>query len=249
MFDIRKTLSRLSRVSRTRFEDDLLFDNDEAARTYLEEEGVLPLLLSGSAQEIPPVVRDLALLHRVVERKKPKVVLEFGIGFSTVVIAHALSARQKGSTTELPKLVCVDTSPEWIENARKKIPENLLPLVEIVHSDAEVLEINGQFCHAFKELPNIRPDLIYLDGPDPRAVQGTLRGLSFTMDDGTTRPPISADMLFYESTLRRGSIVVIDGRFSNVWFLKTISDGSGALKSIERTQSASWNCSNNRVAP
>jgi hypothetical protein len=202
------------------FEEGLLFNNEESARGYLEMQGVLPLLVSASQAELPPVLCDLAFLHRAVYKKRPKIVLEFGVGFSTLVMAHALKQRHKPSSAESSKIYSVDTSVEWIQNLKQKLPNDLATFVTITQSDAEILESNGQLCHAFQKLPNVRPDFIYLDGPDPRAVKGNVRGLEFTMNDGRTRPPVSADILFYETTLRRRSIIVVDGRLHNVWFLK-----------------------------
>jgi hypothetical protein len=202
------------------FEEGLLFDDEESARSYLETQGVLPLLVSGSQAEIPPVFSDLAFLHRAVNKKQPKIVLEFGVGFSTLVMAHALTQRRKPSSAEVSKIYAVDASVEWIQNVKQKLPDDLAKFVTITQSDAEILESNGQLCHAFQKLPNVRPDFIYLDGPDPRAVKGNVRGLEFTMNDGRTRPPVSADILFYETTLPRRSIIVVDGRLHNIWFLR-----------------------------
>jgi hypothetical protein len=202
------------------FEEGLLFDNEDSARSYLETQGVLPLLASGSQAEIPPVLRDLAFLHRAVCKKQPKVVLEFGVGFSTLVMAHALKQRHKPASAQFSMIYSVDTSVEWIQNLKQKLPDDLAAFVTISQSDVEILESNGQLCHAFQKLPNVRPDFIYLDGPDPRAVKGNVRGLEFTMHDDRTRPPVSADILFYETTLRRRSLVVVDGRLHNIWFLR-----------------------------
>ncbi|MFZ0851544.1 MAG: hypothetical protein WAO08_20330 [Hyphomicrobiaceae bacterium] len=202
------------------FEAGLLFNNEDSARGYLELQGVLPLLVSGSQAELPPVFCDLAFLHRAVSKKQPKIVLEFGVGFSTLVMAHALKQRHKPSSAEFSKIYSVDTSVEWIQNLKQKLPNDLATFVTMTQSDVEILESNGQLCHAFQKLPNVRPDFIYLDGPDPRAVKGNVRGLEFTMNDGRTRPPVSADILFYETTLRRRSIIVVDGRLHNVWFLR-----------------------------
>ena len=198
----------------------MLFNNEDSARGYLELQGVLPLLVSGSQAELPPVFCDLAFLHRAVSKKQPKIVLEFGVGFSTLVMAHALKQRHKPSSAEFWKIYSVDTSVEWIQNLKQKLPNDLATFVTMTQSDVEILESNGQLCHAFQKLPNVRPEFIYLDGPDPRAVKGNVRGLEFTMNDGRTRPPVSADILFYETTLRRRSIIVVDGRLHHVWFWK-----------------------------
>jgi Methyltransferase domain len=219
---LRGWLSRSAHGKRSSqlFENGLLFENEQSARSYLETQGVLPLLVSGSEAEIPAVLCDLAFLHRAVYKKQPKVILEFGVGFSTLVMAHALKQRHKPSSAEFSKIYSVDTSEEWIQNLKQKLPDDLTTFVTITQSDVEILEHNGQLCHAYQKLPNVRPDFIYLDGPDPRAVKGNVRGLEFTMNDGRTRPPVSADILFYETTIRRRSIIVVDGRLHNIWFLR-----------------------------
>ena len=156
-------------------EEGLLFDDEDTARSYLERKGALPLLITGSGAEIPPVLRDLAFLHKAVYKKQPKVVLEFGVGFSTLVMAHALKQRQKLPSEATSMIYSVDTSQEWIDNLKQKLPADLASLVTITQSDAEIMERNGQLCHVFQKLPNVRPDFIYLDGPDPRAVKGDIR--------------------------------------------------------------------------
>jgi hypothetical protein len=72
----------------------------------------------------------------------------------------------------------------------------------------------------FDRLPNIVPDFIYLDGPDPRDVQGHVHGLSFAIGRDGYRHPLAADVLLYESTLQAGFILVLDSRYVNTNFLR-----------------------------
>jgi predicted O-methyltransferase YrrM len=62
----------------------------DSARRLLEQNNVLSLLASGNELEIPPQLPDLANLYNLIRERRPKIVLEFGIGFSTLVIASAL---------------------------------------------------------------------------------------------------------------------------------------------------------------
>ena len=57
---------------------------------YLKGNGCSALLSAGAAEEIAPKWDDLARLHKLVRQRKPFTILEFGSGFSTVVMAHAL---------------------------------------------------------------------------------------------------------------------------------------------------------------
>lgn len=179
-----------------------------------------PLLAPGSPSELPPDFVDLAFLHRLVSVRRPERVLEFGVGHSTLVLAHALSKSHRRKGVADPRLYVVDSSEEWIENVRRKVPSELATCIEFRHARAGVAQLDGKLCHLFEELPNIRPRLIYVDGPDPAAVEGDVHGLRFTTEDGQRRPPVGADVLLYESTLRRGACVVIDGRNQNAAFLR-----------------------------
>lgn len=114
----------------------------------------------------------------------------------------------------------VDANPGWIENTERKIPDDLRAFINIRFSDAEVCVVGGELCHQYCELPNIVPDFLYLDGPSPFDVKGQIRGVEFTMEGGAGRPPISADVLLYEGALLPGFLMVIDGRYSNMQFLK-----------------------------
>ena len=74
-------------------------------------------------------------------------------------------------------------------------------------------------CSVYKNLPNITPDLIYLDGPDPDAAKLKIFNLNYE-NSGNSGNPLSADILLYEHRLKPGAIIIIDGRPNNVVFLK-----------------------------
>ena len=69
----------------------------------------------------------------------------------------------------------------------------------------------------YKKIPNVCPDLIYLDGPDQFAVANDIRGISTASKD---RLPMSADILLMEPFLLPGTLIVVDGRTANARFLK-----------------------------
>lgn len=157
---------------------------------------------------------DLAYLHQTVRRMKPYTVLEFGSGFSTLFMADALERNGQG------KIVSVESNQRWLDNTAAKIPAALLPRVDLRLGIPETQIIKGQLAAVYRELPNVHPDLIYLDGPDPLDVQGTQHGLGFTIDGGANRTIISADCLYYESSMSPGSRIIVDGRYNNVCFLQ-----------------------------
>src|SRR4051812_12800736 len=63
------------------------------AQRYLDSLGVTPYLTHGVPGEnkmSEHKAYDLMNLHRIVRRLRPRVVIEFGCGYSTLAIAHGL---------------------------------------------------------------------------------------------------------------------------------------------------------------
>lgn len=194
---------------------------ERRAKAYLDEVGVLSLLQQNDPDEIRAVHVDLAYLHHMVRRMKPQTIVEFGVGLSTLVLAHALEANATDDPAREPgKLHTVDSSEYWLGNTRSKLPEHLQALIELHHSEARLTTVNGELCHRFDRLPDVVPDLIYLDGPDPATVQGEVHGLTYQVARGEPRRAMSADILLYEPGLKIGATVVVDNRKMNTRFLR-----------------------------
>ncbi len=178
------------------------------ARRYLEHHGVNKLLADGNAGEhaVQPV--DLRHLHREVRRRKPRIILEFGSGFSTLAMAHALMMNGSG------KLWAVDANQDWLDNTAGKITPDIAPFISLCRSAVAAGEVEGEFCHRYLTLPDVTPQFVYLDAPSPKDVTGGVRGLTFR-----GRKPVAADVLLLESLIRPGFFMVVDGRKENVDFL------------------------------
>ena len=168
-----------------------------------------------SLENLGDWVSDLVRLHRLVLKRKPKDVLEFGCGLSTVVMADALR-RNEIATGRTGKVHAVETAQAWADKVLDALPEDLGSYVEIKVSDARIAEIDGDLCHFYENLPDVKPQMIYLDGPCVTHVKGDIRGLTFT----NGRPPVAADPLLYESTFQPGFVMIVDGRFTNTYFLR-----------------------------
>ena len=134
-------------------------------------------------------------------------------GFSTIVMAAALKFNSK--YTQNKKIFSLETEKKWIIPVKKKLVK-YKNYSEIIYSKCEMRLINMSLCSVYKNLPNITPDLIYLDGPDPDAVKSKIFNLNYE----NTNNPVSADILLYEYRLKPGAIIVVDGRPNNVVFLK-----------------------------
>jgi len=174
-----------------------------------------------------PQVGDLVRLHQLVRSRMAATVLEFGVGFSTVVLADALAknqsdfdalpAKPKLRNSRAFQLVSVDASRHWISETRKRLPKALAGRVTLHHSPVEIGTHNGQLCHFYKNLPNVIADFIYLDGPSPKDVKGKVNGLDFSIDERTV---MSGDLLLMESTMLPGTLILVDGRVNNARFLQ-----------------------------
>lgn len=174
----------------------------------------------------PPEKYDLVRLHRLIRTRKPFTVLEFGVGYSTTIIADALYKNHQ-EWEKLKKkpvvrnryafqLFSVDASKKWIQETEKRIPNHLKKYVTISFSGVSIGQHQGQLCHYYDKLPDIVPDFIYVDAPDTKQVKGTVNGLSFQCDERTV---ISGDLLLMESTFLPGTFILVDGRTNNARFL------------------------------
>lgn len=173
-----------------------------------------------------PELPDLARIHRLIRTRKPFTVLEFGTGYSTVTIAHALHKNQEEwerleSKPQLRnrfmfKCFTVDASAQWLESSRARMPKELASHVVFHPSGVKIGTHNGQLCHFYESLPDIVPDFVYLDGPAPKDVQGSINGMTFHCDERTV---MGSDLLLMESTLLPGAFILADGRTNNCRFL------------------------------
>lgn len=167
---------------------------------------------------------DLAKLHWLVKNRHVTTVLEFGLGKSTIIFNNALihnklkdedfvcSNLRRNNPYECHS---VDNYQKWIEEIKNK---NNLERVFYHKSNLLMSCFNGRACTYYDPIPNVCPDLIYLDGPDQFSPNGDIRGITTNHKD---RMPMSADILVFEHFLTPGTLIVIDGRTSNARFLKS----------------------------
>jgi hypothetical protein len=179
---------------------------------------------------IPPDYLDLARLHNLILKRKVFTVLEFGIGFSTLVIANALIENKKvfDSNTRILKnkmrnnnffeLHCVDSSKDWIDTALAQLGNEYSHIIKMSHSLSHSGTFNGRACHYYDSLPDIIPDFIYLDGPDPKDVKSNNKIVGTWKN--SDRTVMSADLLMLEPLLLPGTFILIDGRTANARFLQ-----------------------------
>ena len=204
-------------------------DGERAAATYLKDENLfesIAAIIDAQKSRIKPKFRDLARLHKIVIQRKIFSAVEFGVGFSTVVIADALQKNKQTwkSLRDKPliryaepfKLHSVDAGKAWIEATKSMLPAHLNEQVHFYTSGVSAGEYNGRYCHFYDNLPDVIPDFLYIDGPDPADVKGNLRGISWK---NAERVVMSGDLLALEPLLLPGALVLIDGRTLNGRFV------------------------------
>lgn len=208
-------------------------DELDVAEAYFRDEGLADLIASSQSGEtngysvaLAPDIDDLARIHQLVRERRVFTVLEFGIGYSTLVIADALAknaddfAASDAEVELLPadafRVFSVDASETWLATSMARIPSGLQTHVVATLSSLSAGTFNGQLCHFYDSLPNVVPDFIYLDGPHPHDVVGAVNGLDFSHRERTV---MSGDLLLMEPTFVPGLMVLVDGRTNNARFL------------------------------
>jgi hypothetical protein len=173
-----------------------------------------------------PEYGDLCRLHYLALRRKFINVLEFGSGFSTVVIADALrllmnhfgSWTKKNVRCENPfHVFSVEEEQRFLEITQKRLGSLLSQFATVSRSSVELIKFDNRFATVYSRLPNICPDFIYLDGPSQLGTTAELNGFSF---NSPARMPMSADILRFEFFLEPGTLILVDGRTQNARFLK-----------------------------
>jgi len=172
-----------------------------------------------------PELDDLFLLHSYIIKFKRMTILEFGSGWSTLVMANAIRHNYKKYLNDVKNLRlnnageihCLDNEKKWL-NETKKNTTRYKKFINLHFSESYMDKFNGKICTSFKNLPNINPDFIYLDGPDQFNIKGNINSINLRQKD---LMPMSCDILKIEHFLKPGTIIVVDGRASNSRFLKS----------------------------
>jgi len=181
---------------------------------------------------MPPVVPDLFSLYSQVKDLNCVAALEFGSGWSTLVMAQALKENQESHSRRVRtlirhpnpfRLLSVETSRKFQRITRLRLKLMDLHHNVLIHRTKAVMHtIINQNCHVYANIPPFTADFIYLDGPDCEQVQGDIRGftVNFGSEDTMYGLPMSADLLFLEPYFWPGTRLVLDGRGANASFLR-----------------------------
>jgi len=174
-----------------------------------------------------PEYRDLCRLHWIALSRKVLNVLEFGSGYSTVVLADAMRRlyeyfggwAQRSVRSERPfHVYSVEEDQRFLGITNARLGNGLRKFATVSCSSVDMVTHDSRIASVYSKLPNISPDFIYLDGPSQFATTQELNGFSFC---SKSRMPMSADILRVEYFLEPGTLILVDGRTANARFLKT----------------------------
>lgn len=179
-----------------------------------------------------PDLRDLYNLYQHVLLNKRITILEFGSGWSTLVLSIALKELKDKYYNKVKllrrnnpfELFVVENEKKYLNVTKKKIKKynkylNIKDPVKInfFFSDVEMTTFNDKICTIYKNLPLCNPDFIYLDGPDQFKIKKNINGITINHKD---MMPMVSDILKFEYFYTPGTIIVCDGRTANAKFLK-----------------------------
>lgn len=202
---------------------DKLFPEPEREHETAPFESVDPSVTAPYA----PEWNDLLRLFALVRLRRATTVLEFGCGFSSVVLAHALTLNESElrdhvtnnlRRTDAFKLFVVDDIPAYLSATEARLTDEQRRIVSFRQSAVRMTTFSGRICTEYETLPNVCPDLIYLDGPSQDSARGEVNGISTRHPD---RLPMACDILKIEHFLLPGTLVLVDGRTANARFLKS----------------------------
>tara|TARA_B110000008_G_C16797947_1_gene495428 strand:+ start:32 stop:808 length:777 start_codon:yes stop_codon:yes gene_type:complete len=203
---------------------NFIFENlaKKKAKNFFENKNFIKYFIKGHENEIISDFIDLKNLYSLIRKRKPKCVIEFGSGFSTIAICLALKDNQTEDNI-LGRLFSIDGNQEWIKNTENKVDDDLKKFVTFHYSKSKITNYNGQIASLHESLPDVSPNFIYLDGPSPLDVGGDINGISFNsknLETQNIRRIVAADVLLYESTAPADFFVLLDRRYTNANFLE-----------------------------
>ena len=122
-----------------------------------------------------PEIVDLYRIYKLITLNKGINVLEYGTGYSSLVISKALNENKKKYLNQTKDLrfkkkfflSIVDNQKKFIHISKSRIKKRLkLNNFEFFYSENHMTEFNGAISSQYINHPTLNPDFIYLDGPD-----------------------------------------------------------------------------------
>lgn len=174
-----------------------------------------------------PDLEDLYFLYQLIVINNRTTILEYGCGWSTLIMHLALIKNAKKFNNKVfsrcgnpYELISVDQSRKFLNIAKKRIKKysKNSKNVKFNFSKVNMTKFNGRFCTEYLNHPLCNPDFIYIDAPHQWGIENKIQNFTtahFSM------MPMMCDVLKFEHFLTPGTIIVTDGRTANARFLKS----------------------------
>jgi hypothetical protein len=148
---------------------------ESAARTYCAALGLDSVLQASTSTGAS--LSDYMLLHRYVLAHKPRLVVEFGSGKSTIVLAHALNAIGG-------HLVTYEAIRKYHENLVAIVPTDLRSTITAICSEAIVTDFRGISGVRYADQAPADAEFFFVDGPTETisGVKGACLDLLFYLE-------------------------------------------------------------------
>lgn len=179
-----------------------------------------------------PNLEDLYRIFKLIVLNKRTTILEFGSGWSTLVISEALKYNKTNylhqtknlRRNNLYELFILETNKKYLNISKKRIKNFKSKLnksknkikINWTLSGIKMDTFNGYYCTKYYKFPLCNPDFIYLDGPSQFDIKKKLNNFSTAHKD---LMPMSGDLLAIEFFLIPGTMILTDGRSANAEFL------------------------------
>lgn len=212
--------------------------NISEVKTFFRNKGLVDLLRAAEEPQLKtnqltikkayrPELIDLYNLYQLIVLNKRITTLEFGCGWSSLIISLALQQNKKNYMQEIGNLrrnnpfqnFVVDNEKKYLNIAKKRILKFNKSLIKdsfFLYSKVNLLKHDFRYVTEYEVIPKINPDFIYLDAPD----QFQVTSIEKFNTNHNDLVPMSADILKIEFFLNNGTIILVDGRALNVNFLQ-----------------------------
>jgi hypothetical protein len=137
-------------------------------------------------------------LYRDITERKPGHIVEFGCGYSTLVILAAIETYRLPNGNRA-KFTGVDANRGWMQ-AWGDIPTSYTPL--------EQCTVSGTKAHRYTVESPQSIDYLFIDGPSPSDVPDW------------TGQPMAADAILWKDHFSDRARIVVEGREKNVDFMR-----------------------------
>ena len=175
-----------------------------------------------------PDLKDLYRLYFFILNNKRTTVMEFGSGWSSLVMALALTELKKKYSGDISKLrrnnpfelFIIENEKKFFSISKRRLEKfsNKINIkINYLSTDVKMTVYKGIISTEYKKLPLCNPDFIYLDGPSQFNIKKDINGVSTRHKD---MMPMVSDVLKFEYFYTPGTIIVLDGRAANAKFIK-----------------------------